>query len=547
MSYVIYARKSTESEDRQVASIEAQISELRRLAAGRGVEVAEVLTESQSAKSPGRPIFTDLMKRVGKGQVQGILAWKMDRLARNHLDTGAVLQALADGQLERVITIDREYTKDGNDRFIGQFELGIATKFIDDLRQNVLRGNRARFQRGWPNHNPPLGYLLDPVTKEVVNDPDRFSLVRRMWDLMLSGTHRPAQICRIANEEWGLTSRTFKRIGGGAVGLSTVYTIFANKFYMGINQLKSGERYPGAHQPMVTPEEFERVQQLLAERGRSRPKRHEFSFTGLFACGSCNCRITAEEHIKPSGRRYVYYRCTHQSRTRPCQEKALPEPEVENQIAGFLARLSMPAPVFDWLLALNRRFLNLEQETMEQVQASLKEKLSDLDRQKETLLDLRLRRQVDDEVYTRKLEALEQSGLSYQHKLAQQGRARELTGLVESVLRFAKNAVDVFRAGDMVQKRGIFRAVALNPTIQGQKVLMELKKPFEILSRAAEMSDWCSTVEDIRTWMLETDEYFELPEALLTASTSCSVTRSRDSGQEVNDLRTAHPVDNTRR
>src|SRR4029077_19088773 len=134
-------------------------------------------------------IFDALMRRVRKRAIAGILCWKMDRLARNHFDTCQVLQALADGALPVVITPERTYTTDGNDRFLGNFELGMATKYIDDLRANVKRGNRARFQRGWPNHRPPAGYLEDRETKTIIKDPVRFPLIRRAWDLILAGSH----------------------------------------------------------------------------------------------------------------------------------------------------------------------------------------------------------------------------------------------------------------------------------------------------------------------------------------------------------------------
>src|SRR5436309_1226712 len=191
--YVIYARKSTESEDRQVLSIDSQVREVRQIAAKHGVTVAEVLTESRSAKAPGRPVFGQLVRRIHRGEVSGVLSWKMDRLARNHLDTGTVLQALADGKLERIITSDGVKTADGNDRLMGTFELAFATQFIDDLRANVKRGNRARFEKGWPNHLPPIGYLNDKATKTIVKDPERFDLVRQMWDALLAG-RRPKEI-----------------------------------------------------------------------------------------------------------------------------------------------------------------------------------------------------------------------------------------------------------------------------------------------------------------------------------------------------------------
>ena len=82
MKYFLYARKSTDVEDKQVLSIEAQLVELRALARESGVEIAEEFVEKQSAKQPGRSIFNDMMSRISRGEAQGIVCWKLDRLAR---------------------------------------------------------------------------------------------------------------------------------------------------------------------------------------------------------------------------------------------------------------------------------------------------------------------------------------------------------------------------------------------------------------------------------------------------------------------------------
>src|SRR5262249_17737994 len=133
-SYVIYARKSSDSEDRQILSVDSQVRELRDLAQRHGVPVSEVLTETKSAKAPGRPVFAALMRRVQKGEIAGILTWKMDRLARNHFDTGVILQALAERKIRSIITSDGVKTDSGNDRLMGSIELAMATHFIDGLR-----------------------------------------------------------------------------------------------------------------------------------------------------------------------------------------------------------------------------------------------------------------------------------------------------------------------------------------------------------------------------------------------------------------------------
>src|SRR4051812_20555590 len=89
--FFIYARKSTDDLSRQVRSIDDQIAELRTLAEREKLCVIDVLTEKQSAKVPGRPIFNGMLERIEAGEAEGILAWHPDRLARNSVDAGRII------------------------------------------------------------------------------------------------------------------------------------------------------------------------------------------------------------------------------------------------------------------------------------------------------------------------------------------------------------------------------------------------------------------------------------------------------------------------
>lgn len=517
-SFVIYARKSTESDDRQVKSIDSQIDELRVIAMRRGIRVAEVLSESRSAKAPGRPVFGELLRRVNKGEIVGVLCWKMDRLARNHLDTGLILQALAEGKLHEVITSDRTYTRDGNDRFMGSFELGMATKYIDDLRANVRRGNRARFQRGWVNHNPPLGYLLDPTSKAIVKDPARFDLVRRMWELLLTAAYRPDRILDTANHEWGFRTRKFKRIGGNLLSRSVLYSIFANPFYMGLIRLRSGETYVGAHPSMVMKEEFDRAQAILGRPGRSRPQRHEFAYTGLFMCGNCGAMITAEEHVKPSGRRYVYYRCTRRKTGIACREAALPERVLEEQVVTTLKTIEMPEKILDWICRRAATTFKDDIDRKRAALASLEAALASLNREKETLLALRLKDLVDDATFASERTRIEEGRQRLQAQLASPGRSQEeIARLTVESFTFASSAADRFVSGTGVQKRMILEATGLNFRLQSRKARYELKKPFRIISEAGSCLPWSACIDDVRTWIQDTTEYFKLPDLTIPA------------------------------
>jgi DNA invertase Pin-like site-specific DNA recombinase len=508
-SYVIYARKSSESEDRQVLSIDSQIAELKANALKRGVTVSEVLTEARSAKAPGRPVFGDLMRRIRRGQVTGVLCWKMDRLARNHLDHGAVLQALADGMLKEVITSDRAYTADGNDRFLGNFELGIATKFIDDLRQNVKRGNRARFQQGWPNFRPPAGYIEDRATKTVIKDPVNFDLVRRAWDLLLSGSMQPRAILKVLNEEWGFRSRKSSRRGGRPMSFSGLYSLFSKPYYMGLIQLKNGDTYKGAHEPMVTEAEFTRAQEILGRAGRPRPVHHAFAFAGLLRCASCGRAMVGEVHVKPSGKRYVYYRCHRRGQKTPCTEPTLPENALKDQIAKELSEREIRPEMAQWIREQLATTLTAEASQLLSVRESIDNALKQARSQEDTLLTLRLRGSIDDAAYERRRLEVGERRAQLELRLEQPAPTLdELLGRVDLVLAFAQRAPAAFLHGDSVLQRQILETVGSNYRVTGRKALYEAKNPFTFFKATASKSLWCTIVEDVRTWLLKNPDFY---------------------------------------
>ena len=185
----------------------------------------------------------------------------------------------------------------------------------------------------------PLGYLNDKTEKTIIKDPDRFSLIRKMWDLMLTGNYTPPKILDIATAEWGFRTRTFKKkgYGGNPISRSGIYKVFTNIFYAGIIDY-FGTQYPGKHEPMITLEEYDRVQMLLGREGKPRPKHHEFAFTGSIRCAECGCLYTAETKrklIKSTGeiREYTYYHCTRRTRRINCtQRKVIREDNLELQI-----------------------------------------------------------------------------------------------------------------------------------------------------------------------------------------------------------------------
>ncbi len=253
ITYFLYPRKSSESEDRQVQSIEDQVNRLKELAQTLHLEIKEILPEAKSAKKPyNRPVFTEMLERIEKGEANGILCWQINRLSRNPIDSGKLSWMLQQGILKSIQTIDRQYLPDDN-VLLFNVESGMANQFIIDLRKNSKRGMEGKADRGWLPSRAPLGYINDKIEHTIVEDPERFDLVRKMWEMMLTGNFTPPQIRDIANDEWGFRTLKSKRVGGVPIANSVIYKMFSNLFYTGMFSWSGRVYQSGNHKPMITP------------------------------------------------------------------------------------------------------------------------------------------------------------------------------------------------------------------------------------------------------------------------------------------------------
>jgi site-specific DNA recombinase len=146
-TFFMYCRKSSETEDRQILSIGSQIIELKRHAVRKGLKIAAVLTEAKSAKAPGRPAFNSMMERLYRGGADGILCWKLDRLARNPVDGGSIIWAMKQHGVT-VVTSFQMYGQSEDNVVWMYLEFGMAQKYVDDLSRNVKRGLRTKAEMG---------------------------------------------------------------------------------------------------------------------------------------------------------------------------------------------------------------------------------------------------------------------------------------------------------------------------------------------------------------------------------------------------------------
>src|SRR6266481_3622257 len=178
-SFFIYCRKSSEDEDRQILSIDAQLSELNEIARREGLAIAETFTESKSAKGPGREVFNEMLRRIERGEANAILSWKLDRLARNFDDGGKIIGLLQRGVIQEIRTFEKTYLPSDNVLMIA-VELGMANQYVRDLSVNIQRGIREKIRRGVFCGKAPLGYYNEPR-------PEHFKKVKRILERFAVG------------------------------------------------------------------------------------------------------------------------------------------------------------------------------------------------------------------------------------------------------------------------------------------------------------------------------------------------------------------------
>lgn len=522
--YLIYARKSTESEDRQVASIDSQVTELTALAKREGIVIADVLSESQSAKAPGRPVFNELLQRIHSGKANGILCWKLDRLARNPVDGGNISWMLQQGILQRIQTHERSYIPSDNVLMMS-VEFGMANQFVRDLSQNVKRGLLAKVQNGWFPGVAKSGYINDATSiqgeKTTPIDPDRFPLLKQAFQLLLTGAYTPTQVLHKLNNEWGYLTPKKRKMGGKPLASTTFYDILTDPFYYGVFEWPkgSGKMYQGKHEPMITEGEFCQIQKILDKKRNPRGKSHTFAYTGLLHCGECQAGITAEikehtvcssckskfssrhrsvcprcdtkivEMTTPTHRTYEYYHCTKR-KIPSCSQGSISAQKLESQIIGYLDTIAIPERLKDW--AIEELSLTAKQSSEEcaPIVESLRSASADCQLRLNNLLKLKISPQnangelLSDTEFAEQRKAIQGEIESINQKIAHAENDTDLwlTNCVKT-FNFACYAKQHFQKGTDKDKRAILFALGSNPMIYNKKLNVSLHNHFKFMQQ----------------------------------------------------------------
>lgn len=491
LRYVLYARKSSEEAERQVRSINDQIKECKKLAEHLGLNIVEVLEESKSAKSPGqRPVFDQLMSDIRQGKYDGVLSWNPDRLSRNMLESGQIIDMVDQNVIKDLKFVTHPFSPDANGKMMLGIAFVLSKQYSDNLSQNVTRGVRNSFLEG----RTPIykfGYTRD---EKGLQRPDglNFELIKEAWRrraknqesiesikdyLNMNGFHR---VVKSTDHKQRMTKQKLSRM-------------FTDPFYYGI-LIQGGEKVDLRtlynFVPATTEEQYQQIQMMMRSvRSRFSKKRMAFyPLKQMVRCVYCQENMVVAPSKSRSGKRYLYFRCD----TKGCRRsrKSMRAHVIFDYIYKLLEEgVGFTKKEYDRYynsiskISGNERTKLVQQ--LHSMQSSQKQIRKEMKRIALSLTALS-HNKVAYKINLARLEELEAADNKHSSEMLKMNsklKTREEDSLtLEQFLNLSKNAGKTVKYGDAIVKDAICRLVFLNLSVDEYKVVnSELKEPFRTL------------------------------------------------------------------
>jgi site-specific DNA recombinase len=531
IKYVIYARRSIErrageDEERGVPSIDSQMNEVKKFVEGKGLNIVKEFVETKSASKPyNRPEFEEMIEFIKSGKADGVLCFKIDRLARNSVDEGIIKHYLQTGVIKNIKSTDRDWYSDDH-TLVWSVEFGTSTQYSRDLKKHIKRGQNQAIERGFRPSIAPIGYVNSKFREhgqpeEVFVDEERFPIIRKMFDYILTGGYTPHEVHRLGTEEWGLRTRGTRRFPiPKPISTSCWYNLLSNPYYTGNFEYPrgSGNWFKGNHKPMLSQDEFDTIQEILG-RAAPRPKVLEHKYTGLLKCGECGLALTCSKKVKRQKNgnvhRYSYYHCAGRKR-RGCTQGSITETVLEKQLLEFLTALRIPASFHQWAMEELKKEHQREKSDRTSILHNQQTEYTRVCQKLDSLFQMRLNQEVESDVYMEKKKELETEQRRLKSSLDSiDQRVANWFNNAERLMTFAERAVEEFKNGDMKKQKTILSALSHTHTVKDGVLRLEIEKPLQVwqevvfqLYREDKLLEPANDIENkgyfTKVWILDT-------------------------------------------
>lgn len=328
LRYVLYARKSSEGDDAQAQSLPDQIKYCQEFAEREGLNiVGEPIEESASAwTSNNRPKFNQILADISAGKYDGILSWHPDRLSRNMLESGMLMDMLDNGTINDLKFPTVQFTNNAAGKLLLNILFAMSKNYTDSQSENVSRGVTSSFEQG-KSSAYKWGYSRNEITGHYEPDPANFKFIQRGWQMRLEGyTQQEIVDYWKRNDVHRMTkiNRRNKHIRKIMITKQIASNIFASPFYFGIliqNEQEVDLRKISNFEPMIDEETYNAVQAMSRAKAKVpiySKKKTFYPFRDMVFCSVCNSPTSMRvgKNRSSDGTYGLTYRCDNESCTR---------------------------------------------------------------------------------------------------------------------------------------------------------------------------------------------------------------------------------------
>lgn len=496
LKYALYARKSQADESRQVRSIPDQVDECRDLAKRLHLQIVEPpITEEQSAKKPHkRPLFRQMINDIKNGKYDAILSWNPDRLARNMLEGGEIIDLVDQEIIKDLKFVTHHFTQDANGKMLLGMAFVLSKQYSDKLSQDVKRGVDRNFMEG-KTPTPKHGYTRD---ENGLYRPDgkKFDLIKEIWHMRAEGTSFEQIVKFLEQNGYSRQTKTGRTI---KMTMQMLTDLFKDPFYYGILINKTtGEKVDLRtiynFQPAISEDIYTKIQELsyrkiFPYKGK---KTTFYPLKMMVICSFCGSNMYVGASTGHGGR-YLNARCGNKLCKRHNKSirmkivfdfiyKFLDEGLhfTENEYKRYYDNLSNLNESKRELLAID---LHSKQAIFKRVDGDLTERSLNIVKLEKGSEMWRINEEKVGELATQK-QSLDTEIAKLKERLATPAEQLSL----ENFLNLSKNASRIVQSANAVVKDQICRLIFLNLTVDDEKVLSyQAKEPFATLLKQREL------------------------------------------------------------
>jgi len=476
MNCLLYARVSTDKQAQKALSIPAQLDAMRQHARREGWKiVGHFVDRGESAKTANRPELKRLILHCKEHKdVDLVVVHKIDRLARNTLDY-ATIKAVLKQKGIRLVSVSEPFEDNPIGHFLENIIASISEWYSANLGDEIRKANLAKLNQGeWP-HRPPIGYKSirgDRNRAQHIPDETTAPLVQQAFELFATGQY---SLLTLSEEMFhrGLATQR-----GNRYSAENIKKLLSREFYIGRLRWRD-QMYSGKHPPLVTPQLFHRVQDVLKRRGvdTGEKGRLEFLLRGMAYCRACGRRLSGEIHPRGS-----YYRCLPHIGQPRCAQPYTPVAHLDQQLERLYERLQPPPGFVELLRSEVRGMAQQRQHLARRERETHVNAVTEIEAKELRLLDEMLAGKVPRDVY-------DKLAHKYREKRQQaEARLAQLDVDYEDPLKFLDQCASIadtlgflHRSFEFPQRKTLARAVFKRIVVSGRTIVgVELNPPFSL-------------------------------------------------------------------